>query len=64
MLRLNGVFAPLPTSFDQGENLSLDKMKDNIEKLSQSGLAGFLALGSNGELVNLSYDEKQSHRIK
>jgi 4-hydroxy-2-oxoglutarate aldolase len=59
MLKLNGVFAPLPTSFDQDENLSLDKMKINIEKLSQSGLAGFLALGSNGELVNLSDDEKQ-----
>ena len=60
MLKLNGVFAPLPTSFDQDENLSLDHMRNNIAKLSQSGLAGFLALGSNGELVNLSDDEKQS----
>jgi len=51
---------PLATSFDNDENLALDKMKGNIEKLSQYDLAGFLALGSNGELVNLSDAEKQS----
>lgn len=60
MLKLNGIFAPLPTSFDKDENLSLGNMQANIEKLSQYDLAGFLALGSNGELVSLSDAEKLS----
>lgn len=58
MLKLDGIFAPLPTSFDQDEELSSGSMRDNIDKLSRTGLAGFLALGSNGELVNLTDDEK------
>jgi 4-hydroxy-2-oxoglutarate aldolase len=36
----------------------LDKIKSNILKLSQYDLAGFLVLGSNGELVNLTEKEK------
>jgi 4-hydroxy-2-oxoglutarate aldolase len=35
-------------------------MSDNIKKLNQFDLAGYVALGSNGELVNLSDDERQS----
>lgn len=50
---------PLATSFDNDENLSPDNMRANIEKLNQYDLAGYLALGSNGELVNLSVAEKQ-----
>jgi 4-hydroxy-2-oxoglutarate aldolase len=57
MLKLNGIFPPLPTSFDENENLALDKIQDNIIKLGQYKLAGFLILGSNGELVNLSEKE-------
>lgn len=58
MLKLNGIFPPIPTSFDNNENLALDKMAQNIRVLSQFDLAGFLVLGSNGELVNLSDKEK------
>ncbi len=58
MLKLNGIFPPLPTSFDQHEDLASDKIKSNILKLSQYDLAGFLVLGSNGELVNLTEKEK------
>ena len=58
MLQLNGIYPPLPTSFDSSENLATEKMKDNIQQLSQYDLAGFLVLGSNGELVNLSDEEK------
>ena len=57
MIDLRGIFPPLPTSFDKNENLALDKLKDNIVKLSQYNLAGFLVLGSNGELVNLAESE-------
>lgn len=57
MIKLNGIFPPLPTSFDKNENLALGKLKDNIVKLSKYKLAGFLVLGSNGELVNLTEKE-------
>jgi 4-hydroxy-2-oxoglutarate aldolase len=58
MIQLNGIFPPLPSSFDLEENLALDKMKSNIRKLSSFNLRGFLVLGSNGELVHLSEGEK------
>nr|NQU92959.1 dihydrodipicolinate synthase family protein [Bacteroidota bacterium] len=58
MIKLNGIFPPLPSSFDQDENLAPDKMRSNIEKLSAFDLRGFLVLGSNGELVHLSDTEK------
>jgi len=58
MIQLNGIFPPLPTSFDHNENLALGKMRSNIEKLSAFDLCGFLVLGSNGELVHLSDAEK------
>lgn len=60
MLKLNGIFPPLPCSFDKKENLALDKMQDNIKTLSSYELSGFLVLGSNGELVNLSEKEKST----
>lgn len=58
MLKLNGIFPPIPTSFDMNENLALDKMKSNLETLSRFDLSGFLILGSNGESVMLSENEK------
>ena len=57
MIKLNGIFPPVPTSFDQNENLATGKLKTNISLLSQFNLTGFLILGSNGELVNLSDKE-------
>lgn len=55
---LKGIFPPLPTAFDEQENLALDKMQANILALSKYDLAGFLVLGSNGELVHLTEEEK------
>jgi len=55
---LKGIFPPLPTAFDDQENLALDKMQANIQVLSKYDLAGFLVLGSNGELVHLTEEEK------
>ena len=59
MLNLNGVFPPIPTSFGPDEDLALDKIQDNIRRLSRYDLAGFLVLGSNGEKVMLSDNEKR-----
>ncbi len=57
MLKLHGIFPPLPTSFKENEELALDKLQDNISVLSQTELSGFLVLGSNGELVHLNEKE-------
>jgi len=48
---------PITTPFQKGE-LVLDKLKDNLQKWNQTGLAGFLVLGSNGEAVYLNDKEK------
>ncbi len=58
MISFKGIFPPLPTSFDEKENLAPRKIRDNIAALSSHPLAGFLVLGSNGELVMLSEEEK------
>jgi len=57
-LNFSGIFPPLPTAFDNDENLLPEKIRFNIEKLSRYELSGFLILGSNGEQVMLSEKEK------
>lgn len=58
MLNLAGVFAPVPTAFDEQGNLALDQYQENIRNLCDAGLDGVLLLGSNGEYVYLSEAEK------
>lgn len=58
MIKLKGIFPPLPTSFNRDESLSEEHIKKNIESLNRFDLAGYLILGSNGELVMLSHEEK------
>jgi 4-hydroxy-2-oxoglutarate aldolase len=57
---LNGIIAPIPTSFDDREDLALDRMAENIKRWSQSRLAGFAILGSTGEFVYLTHSEKET----
>jgi 4-hydroxy-2-oxoglutarate aldolase len=58
MIDLRGVFPPLPTSFTANDDLATDKLQENISYLNRFDLSGYLILGSNGELVNLSEEEK------
>lgn len=58
MINLHGIFPPLPTSFNKDESLSAEHIRKNIKTLNHYGLAGYLILGSNGELVMLDHDEK------
>ena len=58
LVDLTGIFPPLPTSFGIEDDLLTEKMQENILQLNQFELRGYLILGSNGELVNLSEDEK------
>jgi 4-hydroxy-2-oxoglutarate aldolase len=55
---LKGIFPPIPTPFING-NVAHDQLASNIKKWSNTGLKGFVVLGSNGEYVCLSEEEKR-----
>ena len=55
--RLSGIFAPISTPFVDGE-VAYEQLRSNIQKYSETGLAGFFALGSNGESMFLTESEK------
>ena len=55
---LNGIFPPITTPFVD-DDVAYDKLASNIEKWGQTGLRGFVVLGSNGEYVSLSEAEKR-----
>ena len=61
--KLKGVFVPLATPFDEGQELDLKAYRANIEKLNQTGVAGYMPLGSNGEFSHMS-DEEQLAVLK
>ncbi len=56
--KLQGVLPPVVTPFDTDEELDLAAFKANIERWNQTGLSGYLVLGSNGESVYLSAKER------
>lgn len=53
-----GVFAPLTTPFE-GDEVSLDKFRENIAKYNSFDLSGYVILGSSGESVYLSDEESE-----
>lgn len=50
---LEGVYAALTTPF-VGDEVSTEKIQDNVRKYNRTGLAGYLVLGSTGESVSLT----------
>jgi 4-hydroxy-2-oxoglutarate aldolase len=52
-----GVYPPVPTPFVDGE-VAHDKLAENLARWNQTDLAGYVVLGSNGEAVYLSEDER------
>lgn len=54
---LAGIFPPVVTPFKK-EEVAYDYLVENINKWNNSGLKGFVVLGSNGENVFLSEAEK------
>jgi 4-hydroxy-2-oxoglutarate aldolase len=54
---LFGVYAPIGTPF-VNEEVAYDQLADNMAKYAASKLSGYLAIGSNGECVSLSEQEK------
>jgi L-threo-3-deoxy-hexylosonate aldolase len=53
-----GVFVPVPTFFKQNEDLDLESFDKHIQYLGKTGLSGIVVLGSMGEAVALSEDER------
>ncbi|MGC4084170.1 MAG: dihydrodipicolinate synthase family protein [Vicinamibacterales bacterium] len=56
-MQLNGVFAPLPTPFDEVGALDLMRLRASLPSWVASPLAGFVVLGTNGEAGYLTDDE-------
>ncbi len=54
---LTGIFAPVVTPFEN-DVPDLDALAFNLAKLRRTGLTGFLALGSNGEVRSLTDEER------
>jgi 4-hydroxy-2-oxoglutarate aldolase len=53
---ISGIFPALTTPFEKG-NLSVSRLKSNIEKYNRTGLSGYLVLGSTGESVLMDEGE-------
>lgn len=54
---LKGIYAPIPTPFVEGK-IAYDKLEQNMEFWLNSNLTGLVVMGSNGEFVLLSQQEK------
>jgi len=57
MHKLKGIIPPITSPFEDDE-ISFNKLKRNIEELNKIILAGYVVLGSNGESVFLTREEK------
>lgn len=55
---IKGIFPPITTPFDSQENIDFTALEKNIEKWNQTGLAGYVVFGSNGEYAFLTEQEK------
>ena len=56
-----GVFAPICTPFARNENVDYAALRHNLARYANSGIRGYLALGSNGE--NRSLTETERRRV-
>jgi len=57
-VNLTGIFPPLTTPFDDYGNLLLDRLRDNVDRYNHTPLPGYVALGSTGEAIYLTTEEK------
>ena len=57
-LRLDGIYPPIPTPFDAQGRFAPGALADNLARWNQFGLRGYVVLGTNGEYVFLTEEEK------
>src|SRR2546421_9064962 len=55
---LGGIYPPLPTFYDTHEELDLDTYSRHISRLVDNGVTGYVVMGSKGEAVHLSTNER------
>src|SRR5947209_16780407 len=55
---LQGIYPPLPTFFDTHDELDIVTYQRHIGRLAESGITGYVVMGSNGEAVRLSSAER------
>jgi 4-hydroxy-2-oxoglutarate aldolase len=58
MFKLEGIYAPIPTPFIKDE-IAYDKLEESIGFWLDSRISGIVVMGSNGEFVGLSPEEKR-----
>ena len=56
---LHGIFPPITTPFYPDGNLYFKKLEANVERYSKTPVAGIVALGSTGEAIFLSDQERR-----
>ena len=56
---LQGIFPPITTPFYPDGNVYFKKLEHNVERYSKTPVAGMVVLGSTGEAVMLSDDERR-----
>ena len=57
-LKLQGIYPPITTPFDHNGNIYAAKVEHNVEKWNRTALSGYVVMGSTGESVMLTTDEK------
>jgi len=57
-MKLQGIYPPITTPFDHAGNIYTSKVEHNIEKWNRTKLSGYVVMGSTGESVMLTPEEK------
>jgi len=57
-MKLQGIFPPIATPFDHNGDIYPAKVRHNVEKWNRTALSGYVVMGSTGESVMLTADEK------
>ena len=57
---LSGIFPPITTPFYPDGNIYHKKLEANVERYSRTPVAGMVVLGSTGEAILLSDDERRA----
>ena len=58
-INLNGILPPVTTPFTERGDVDYGALASNIARYNETGLRGYVPLGSNGEAVHLTADERR-----
>src|ERR1700741_1336428 len=60
LMLLSGIFPPITTPFYPDSNIYFKKLEANMERYSRAPVAGIVVLGSTGEAILLSDEERRA----